>query len=103
MKLHHFGIPLAEKKEGMNYGDALKVWFSDPSMNPHNVEFVYFEPDCPLAAVIQSSAHVAYTVDDIEEAVKDKHILLPITEVAPGFRIAFIYDNGLPVELMQVE
>ena len=101
MKLHHIGIPLAQKKENMNYSDLLKVWFTDPALSPHNIEFLYFDPDCPLAAAIQKETHVAYTVDDIEAAVKGKTILLPITEVVPGFKIAFIYDGGIPVELMQ--
>jgi len=102
MKFHHFGIPLPAKKEGMSYGDTLKVWFTDASASPHNVEFLYFDRDCPLAATVQNCAHVAYTVDNIEEAVKGKNILLPVTEIVSGFKIAFIFDGDIPIELMQV-
>jgi len=102
MKFHHIGIPLPAKREDMSYGDLLKVWFTDPAASPHNIEFLYFDKDCPLAATVQKETHVAYEVDDIEEAVKGKSILLPVTEVVPGFKIAFIYDGQIPVELMQI-
>jgi len=102
MKLHHVGYPVFEKMEGMQYADSLKVWFTDVNANPYNVEFVYFEPDCPMAAAIQNGTHIAFTVDNIEEAVKGKSILFPICEPAPGLKIAFIYDEGIAIELMQV-
>jgi len=102
MKFHHIGIPLSEKKEDMSYGDSLKVWFTDPSASPHNIEFLYFDKRCPLAATVQKDTHVAYTVDDIEEAVKGKTVLFPVTEIVPGFKIAFIYEDDIPIELMQM-
>lgn len=102
MKFHHIGIPLVAKKDGMVYNDLLKLWFTDPATSPHNIEFLYFEKECPLAATIQKDTHVAYTVESLEEALKNKSVLVPITEMVPGFKIAFIYDGGLPVELMQI-
>ena len=124
MKFHHLGISVLEKLPGMQFAECMKVWFTSPSTVPYNVEFVhlephfpptvckprgdvsvefvYFEPDSPMAAAVQSGVHVAYVVDDIEAAIKDKSVLWPITEVAPGLKIAFIYDGGLAVELMQM-
>jgi hypothetical protein len=102
MKFHHVGIPVHEKLEGMQYADSMKVWFTDPSAMPYNVEYVCFEPDSPMAAAVQCETHLAYIVDDIEEAVKGKSILWPVSQVAPGLKIAFIYDDGLPVEFMQM-
>lgn len=102
MKLLHIGYPVFEKMEGMMYADSLKVWFTDPSTNPYNIEFVYFEPDCPMAAAIQDTVHIAYQVDNIEEAVKGKSILWPICEPGPGMKIAFVYDQGTPIEFVQL-
>jgi hypothetical protein len=102
MKFHHVGIPVFEQMEGMQYADGMKVWFSDPSATPYNVEFVCFDPDSPMAAAVQDGTHVAYVVDDIEKAVEGKSILWPITQVAPDFKLAFIYDNGLAIELIQM-
>jgi len=102
MKFHHVGIPVFEKMDGMQYAEGMKVWFSDPSATPYNVEFVCFEPDSPMAAAVQDATHVAYVVDDLDKAIEGKSILYPATQVAPGLKIAFIYDDGLAVELMQM-
>lgn len=102
MKFHHVGIPVFEKMDGMMYAEVLKVWFTDTAATPYNVEFVYFEPDSPMAAAIQDATHVAYVVDDLEAAVKDKSVLWPVTQVAPGLKIAFVYDGGMAIEFMQV-
>ncbi len=102
MTYQHTGIPVFEKMEGMMYVDSLKVWVTDAGASPYKVEFLYFEPDSPMAAAIQDETHVAYSVDNIEEAVKGKSILWPVMQVMPGLKIAFIYDQGMPVELMQM-
>lgn len=102
MTFHHVGFPVFEKMDGMMFADSLKVWFTDANVNPYKIEFVYFEPDCPMAAAIQDTVHIAYTVDNIEEAVKGKSILWPICEPGPGMKIAFIYDEGTAIEFIQM-
>ena len=102
MTYHHTGIPVFEKLEGMVYVEPLKVWITDAGASPYKVEFLYFEPDSPMAAAVQDETHVAYQVDDIEAAVKGKRILWPVSEPMPGLKIAFVYDEGIPVELMQM-
>jgi len=102
MTYHHTGIPVFEKMEGMAFVEPLKVWVTDAGASPYKVEWLYFEPDSPMAAAIQDETHVAYVVGNIEEAVKGKSVLWPVCEPAPGLKIAFIYDQGLPVELMQM-
>jgi hypothetical protein len=102
MTYHHTGIPVFEKMDGMVYMDALKVWISDAGANPYKVEFLYFEPDSPMAAAIQDDAHVAYVVDNIAEAVKGKSVLWPVMQAMPGLKIAFIHDRHVTVELMQL-
>jgi hypothetical protein len=55
-----------------------------------------------MAAAIQDETHVAYIVENIDEAVKGKSVLWPVMQVMPGLKIAFVYDQGLTVELMQM-
>ena len=102
MTYHHTGIPVFEKMEGMMYVEPLKVWVTDAGANPYKIEWLYFEPDSPMAAAIQDETHVAYVVENIDAAVKGKSVLWPICEPMPGLKIAFIYDQGMPVELMQL-
>lgn len=102
MTYHHTGIPVFEKMDGMMFVDSLKVWVTDAGASPYKVEFLYFEPDSPMAAAIQDETHVAYVVENIDEAVKGKSVLWPVMQVMPGLKIAFIYDQGMPIELMQL-
>ena len=53
MTYHHTGIPVFEKMEGMMYVEPLKVWVTDAGVSPYKVEWLYFEPDSPMAAAIQ--------------------------------------------------
>ncbi|HPO37091.1 MAG TPA: hypothetical protein PL176_03715 [Kiritimatiellia bacterium] len=59
MTYHHTGIPVFEKLEDMIFIEPLKVWITEADKHPYKVEFLYFEPDSPMAAAIQDETHVA--------------------------------------------
>jgi len=101
MTCNHTGIPVFEKQDDMSFIEPLKVWITDASKHPYKIEFLYFEPDSPMAAAIQEEAHVAYVVDDIEKALQGKSVLWPVTTF-PTMKIAFVYDGGIPVEYVQL-
>lgn len=101
MTYDHTGIPVLEKLDGMVFVAPLKVWITDASAHPYKIEFLYFEPDSPMAAAVQDDAHVAYAVDDVEKAVEGKSVLWPVCRPSPQMKIAFIYEGGVAVELMQ--
>jgi hypothetical protein len=44
---------------------------------------------------------IAFAVDDLDEALKGREILIAPTEPAVGVRVAFILDDGAPVELLE--
>ena len=101
MTYNHTGIPVFEQMDDMIYIEPLKVWITDASKHPYNIEWLYFEEDSPMAAAIQGEAHVAYVVEDIEAAIVGKNVLWPVTTF-PNMKIAFVYDGGLPVEYVQM-
>jgi len=103
MKFNHVGIPVFEKQEDMVFIEACKVWVTDCADSNYKVEYLFFEPDSAMPAAIQDETHIAYDVDDLEAAVEGKSILVPICEPMPGLKMAFIYDEGLAVELLQTE
>jgi hypothetical protein len=47
--------------------------------------------------------HVAFEVDDLEAALEGREVLIEPNSPSPGVRVAFVVDNGAPVELMQME
>ena len=54
---------------------------------------------CP--EIVRSVPHIAFAVDDLDGALKGRKVLIAPTEPSPGVRVAFIVDDGAPVELLQ--
>jgi hypothetical protein len=51
--------------------------------------------------IVRVVPHIAFAVDDLDEALKGREILIAPTEPSVGVRVAFILDDGAPVELLQ--
>ena len=100
--LSHIGIPSAEKLEGMAFIEPLKVHITDHAASPNKLEFLYFEPDSPMHPLIQSRAHVAYNVEDINAALEGTKILLPALDCG-NMTIAFIEEEGTAIELIELK
>ena len=47
--------------------------------------------------------HVAFEVDDLEAALDGREVLIEPNSPSPGVLVAFVVDNGAPVELMQID
>jgi hypothetical protein len=71
--------------------------------SPYRIEWMRFEEDCPLPGLVQTVPHVAFEVDDLEAALEGKQILIEPNSPSPGVLVAFVVDDGAPVELMQIE
>jgi hypothetical protein len=67
------------------------------------VEWIRFEQDCPLPELVKTVTHVAFVVDDIEEAIADKNVIIKLNNPYKDVRVAFIEDNGAPIEFLQFE
>lgn len=100
-KLAHIGIPTKTKPEAAAYVEVLKVHITNPADSKHNVEWLYFEQDTPMDKFITENVHLAYFVEDIESELKDAEILWPLTDMGT-MKIAFIAEDGIPVELVQL-
>jgi hypothetical protein len=53
--------------------------------------------------VVKTVAHVAFEVDDIEEAIQGKNVIIEPNSPSPGVVVAFIEDNGAPIEFLQID
>lgn len=63
--LAHIGIPINEKPAKGTYLEGAKLYITDPADTKNNLEFLYFEKDCPMPEIVKKSTHIAYIVDDI--------------------------------------
>src|SRR5881296_2444865 len=78
--------------------------FMSPVLRPvptYGIEWIRFEPHCHVPEIVRIVPHIAFAVDDLDEALKGREILIAPTEPSVGVRVAFILDDGAPVELLQ--
>jgi len=98
---NHIGIPSTFKRDGETYLKDAKLYITDIAANQYNIEWLRFEDDSPMPEILKTTAHVAYMVDDLEKAMEGKQTLLPPFEPMDGLRVAFILEDGAPIEFMQ--
>jgi len=103
LKYHHLGIPTLEKKPGETYLPAFKMYVSGYEASRFGIEWLRFEPGCPLPELVQKVPHPAFEVDDLEEALAGQKVIIPPNSPSPGVKVAFIEENGAPVEFLELE
>jgi hypothetical protein len=77
------------------------MYVSGYEESPYKIEWMRFEPECPLPEIVKTIPHAAFEVDNLAEAIKGKNIIIEPNSPSEGVWVAFIEDNGAPVELMQ--
>ena len=103
MKFHHLGIPTKNKLRNEKHLKDLKVFVSGFGRSPYGVEWNRFEDDAPYPDLVKTVPHVAFEVDDLEEVLKGKNVIIKPNSPSPGVVVAFIEDNGAPIEFLQID
>jgi hypothetical protein len=100
-RYHHMDIPVAMPRPGERHLEHLKIHVSGFNTSPYGIEWMRFDPDCGLPEIIKTVPHVAFEVDDLDQALQGKRILLEPGSPSGGVRAAMIEHNGAPVELIE--
>jgi len=100
-RYHHIGIPTDEQRPGERRIEQLKIYVSGFDSSPYGVEWMRFDPDSPIAEIIRKAPHIAFEVDDLDQALKGKELIEVPTSPLEGVRVAMILHNGMPVELIE--
>ncbi len=56
---------------------------------------------CTLPKIVKEIAHVAFEVDDLRKAIEGKEIIIEPNSPSAGVAVAFILQDGAPVELLE--
>jgi hypothetical protein len=102
LRYHHIGIPTREVRENEGYLEDSQVHFSGYDKSAYGVEWLRFDEDSPLPEIVKTVPHVAFQVDDVREAVKGKKVIVEPNSPAEGILVAFIEENGAPIEFIQI-
>lgn len=102
MKYHHLGIPTKEKLRDEIYLERFKMYVSGYGESPYGIEWMRFEDEADFPDIVKTLPHIAFEVDDLEEAIQGKNVIIEPNSPSPGVLVAFIEDNGAPIELLQI-
>ncbi len=103
MRYHHIGIPTGEHKPNEKYIEHYKMYVSGFDTSEYGIEWMRFEKDSPISEIIKKIPHIAFEVDNLDEAVKGKKLLDEISSPSEGVRVAMTIENGVPVEFIEFD
>ncbi|HUU27111.1 MAG TPA: hypothetical protein VM123_04795 [archaeon] len=98
---HHLGIPTTVKRENETYLEKFRIYVSGYDTSPYGIEWMRFEPNSPLPELVKTVPHVAFKVDDLAAELIGKEILIEPNSPSEGIMVAFIVDNGAPIEFLE--
>jgi hypothetical protein len=100
-KYHHIGIPTDVEQPGEIYLERYRLFCTDHERNPFGIQWMRYEPGCPLPDVVKTVPHVAFEVDDLDAALAGHQVLIPPNSPSEGVMVAFVLVDGAPVEFLQ--
>ncbi len=102
-RYHHLGIPTTVPHAGERYLEQFHVYVCGFETSPYGVEWMRYEAGSTVPELVRTVPHVAFEVDDLEAELEGKAILIQPNSPSPGVRVAFIVDNGAPIEFLEFE
>lgn len=103
MKYHHIGIPTTTPRPDEVYLERFGVYVSGFESSRYGVEWMRFDPDSPLPELVKTLPHVAFEVEDLATALEGREILIEPNSPSSGVTVAFIVENGAPIEFLQFD
>lgn len=103
----HIGIVTLEPRDGESWVDFSQVWVTNPRLHPQRIEYIrpLQQPEVDPANVglwkLWHLPHVAYRVDDLAVATRDKEIVFGPFEPGDFGPIVFTHENGVVIEYLQ--
>lgn len=101
--LHHFGVPVNYIREDATLNEGLKVWLTDICNSENKIEFLKFEEGSCLPELVQTTAHIAYTVPCLTTALEGQKVIFGPAVCDEHLTIAFIEEEGVAIELMEIK
>jgi hypothetical protein len=100
-RYHHVGIPTSESKPGETHLKHLKVFVVSHEKSEFGVEWMRFEAGAAVPDLVRRVPHVAFEVTDLAAELAGREILIAPNSPSDGVRVAFIVENGAPIELLE--
>lgn len=102
-RYHHIGIPTDVPRAGEVYLERYGVHCTDHERNQFGIQWMRYDPGCPLPDLVKSTPHVAFEVDDLAAELAGREVIIAPNSPSDGVLVAFVLEDGAPVELMQFD
>jgi hypothetical protein len=100
-RYHHIGIPTTDRREGERLIEGYATYVSGYETSAYGIEWMRFEPEASVPDLVRTVPHVAFEVDDLAAEIEGKEIIIPPNSPSDGVRVAFIVENGAPIEFLE--
>lgn len=80
----------------------LQMTVSDHTRNPFGIQWQRYWKGAPYPELVKAVPHVAFEVEDLEQALKGHEVIIAPNSPSPGVLVAFIEVEGAPVELLEI-
>jgi hypothetical protein len=102
-KYHHLGIPTNQPIKGEVYLKDYKLFHAGYDQSEFGIEWMRYGEGCNLPELVKNVPHIAFEVDDLYEAIRGRKVIIEPNSPSEGVLVAFIEENGAPVEFIQIE
>ena len=99
---NHIASPTNEERNWDGFYEPGRIHYTEFDKDQYQIEWVKFDNNSPMPEMMRTLPHVAYLVDEMEQALKGCEILEETFSPAEGVRVAFIVHKGSPVEFMEI-
>ena len=100
--IRHFGIPTDRPQADETHLVEAGVFITDAQASPNHIEWLRFEAHSPMPDLLKTVPHIAYEVDDLEAEMQGAEVLVEPFSPMEGVTVAFVIEEGAPIELMQM-
>jgi hypothetical protein len=102
-RYHHLGIQRSSPRDGERHQEEIGVHVCGFETSPYGIEWMRFDTPCDVPDVVKTVPHLAFAVDDLDAALEGRQILIAPNSPSRGVRVAFILDDGAPIELLEFD
>ncbi len=101
LKYHHLGIPTNEIKENEVYLEKFKMFVSGYDESDYKIEWMRILPESELPEIVKRIPHIAFEVENLDKSIIGKNLIIEPNYPSPEYRVAFIEENGAPIEFLE--
>lgn len=102
---HHYGIPTNVKREDETLVEVggFKFYSTPFDGNKWHIQWHRFPEGHGLPELTTKVPHIAFQVDDLDSELKGAKIVFGPYSPLPGYRVAMIEEQGVPIELVETK